>query len=330
MTTPERSGGGLLDLDSERAVDDIVSGLRDAVLRDLGRRGVVVAVSGGIDSSLVAALCVRAFGAEKVFGLFLPERDSSPDSLVLATMLASFYDFELHTEDITYTLAAFGCYERRDEAIRTAIPQYTSEWRSKIVLPPLLGSDRLRTFSVVAESPDGERVERRLPATAYLQVVAATNFKQRTRKTLEYYHADRLVYAVAGTPNRLEYDQGFFVKLGDGAADVKPIAHLYKTQVFQLAEHLGMPEEILSRTPTTDTYSLSQGQDEFYFSVPYAVLDVCLAAYDRGLDAAAIAPDVGLSEDDVARVYADIQAKRRVAHYLHQPPLLVASLDRTP
>lgn len=321
------SAADLLDLDPGRATEEIVDGLRDSVLRELRRRGAVVGISGGIDSSVVAALCARAFGPERVLGLLMPEADSSPDSLQLGRLLATSLGIETIVEDITATLTAFGCYARRDAAIRKAIPEYGPGWRSKIVLPPLLGSNRLRTYSVVVESPQGERIQKRLPASAYLEVVAATNFKQRTRKALEYFHADRLVYAVAGTPNRLEYDQGFFVKLGDGAADVKPIAHLYKTQVFRLAEHLGVPEQIRSRPPTTDTYSLPQGQDEFYFSVPYSTLDVCVAARDRGLSAAAIAAEVGLSEQDVERVYADIDAKRRVAYYLHRPPLLVASLD---
>jgi len=321
------SAADLLDLDPNRAIEQIVDGLRDSVLRDIRRRGAVVGLSGGIDSSLVAALCARALGPERVLGLLMPEADSSPDSLELGRLIAASLGIETLVEDITPTLTAFRCYERRDAAIREAIPDYGPGWRSKIVLPPLLGSDRLRTYSVVAESPDGERFEKRLPASAYLQIVAATNFKQRTRKVLEYFHADRLVYAVAGTPNRLEYDQGFFVKLGDGAADVKPIAHLYKSQVFRLAEHLGVPKEIRSRPPTTDTYSLPQGQDEFYFSVPYSTLDVCVAARDRGLPPSAIAAEVGLSEEDVERVYADIDAKRRVAYYLHQPPLFVAPLE---
>ncbi len=321
------SAADLLDLDPGRATEEIVDGLRDSVLRELRRRGAVVGISGGIDSSVVAALCARAFGPERVLGLLMPEADSSPDSLQLGRLLATSLGIETIVEDITATLTAFGCYARRDAAIRKAIPEYGPGWRSKIVLPPLLGSNRLRTYSVVVESPQGERIQKRLPASAYLEVVAATNFKQRTRKTLEYFHADRLVYAVAGTPNRLEYDQGFFVKLGDGAADVKPIAHLYKTQVFRLAEHLGVPDQIRSRPPTTDTYSLPQGQDEFYFSVPYSTLDVCLAARDRGFPASAIAAEVGLSEQDVERVYADIDAKRRAAYYLHQPPLLAASLD---
>jgi NAD+ synthase len=162
-----------------------------------------------------------------------------------------------------------------------------------------------------------------MPAAAYLQMVAATNFKQRTRKMMEYYHADRLAYAVAGTPNLLEYDQGFFVKQGDGAADFKPIAHLYKTQVYALAEYLEVPAEIRRRPPTTDTFSLSQSQEEFYFSLPYGDMDLCLWAHAHGTPAAEVAPALGLTPEQVERVYRDIEAKRRASVYLHHAPLLV-------
>jgi len=175
----------------------------------------------------------------------------------------------------------------------------------------------------VIQSPDGEVKKARLPLKAYLQLVAATNFKQRTRKMLEYYHADRLNYAVLGTPNRLEYDQGFFVKGGDGLADVKPIAHLYKTQVYGMARHLGLPEAILSTVPTTDTYSLEQGQDEFYFAVPYQQMDVLLHAYGAGVSPAEAGAAVGLTEEQASWVYRDIAAKRRTTRYLHLGALLV-------
>jgi NAD+ synthase len=230
-------------------------------------------------------------------------------------------------EDITPMLTAAGCYERRDAAIRTVLPEYGEGWKAKIVLPSLLGGSRYSLFSVVAESPEGERREARLTAEAYREVVAATSFKQRVRKMLEYHHADRLDYAVVGTPNRLEYDQGFFVKNGDGSADVKPIAHLYKTQVYQLSEHLGVPAEIRERLPTTDTYALEQSQEEFYFSVPFDKLDVCLYAWNQGLTAEAAAGATGLDVAVVERVYEDIERKRRAAAYLHAPPLLVAPLD---
>jgi NAD+ synthase len=322
---------GVLDLDAEAAVEEIVAGLREVVGTRLRKRGAVVGLSGGIDSSVCAALAVRAFGPQRVLGVLMPESDSASDTLDLSRMSADSLGIETVLEDITPILDAAGCYERRDAAFRSVLPDYGEGWKAKIVLPSLLGSNRYRLFSVVAESPDGQRHEARLTAGAYREVVAATNFKQRTRKMLEYHHADRLDYAVVGTPNRLEYDQGFFVKQGDGAADVKPIAHLYKTQVYALADHLGVPETIRSRPPTTDTYSLPQSQEEFYFSLPWDKMDLCLYGRTQGLPPEAIAGAVGLSAEDVERVYGDIDAKRRVAGVLHLGPQLVVDdpgLDR--
>jgi NAD+ synthase len=317
-----------LRLDAGRAVDEIAERLRDAVYKDLRRRGAVVGLSGGVDSSLVAHLCAHAFGPERVLGVLMPEGESAPDTLDLSRVSAEAAGVETVVEDITELLRAAGCYQRRDAAIRTVLPEYGEGWKAKIVLPSLLGGSRYSLFTVVAESPEGERREARLTATAYREVVAATNFKQRVRKMLEYYHADRLDYAVVGTPNRLEYDQGFFVKNGDGAADVKPIAHLYKTQVYQLAEEVGVPAEIRERPPTTDTYALEQSQEEFYFSVPFDKLDLCLYARNQGLPAEEAAAATGLDVELVERVYEDIERKRRGAEYLHAPPLLVAELDR--
>jgi NAD+ synthase len=312
-----------LRLDAAAATDDIAERLQHLVYRVQRKRGAVIGLSGGIDSSVTAALCVRAFGPERVLGLLMPEADSADDTLELSRLVGSSLGIEVVLEEITPILEAAGCYERRDEAIRSVIPDYGPGWRSKIVLPTILGRDGFSVYSVVAEDPAGRRVEARLSADAYRGVVAATNFKQRTRKMLEYHHADRRDFAVAGTPNRLEYDQGFFVKLGDGAADVKPIAHLYKTQVFQLAEHLGLPEEIRSRPPTTDTYSLPQSQEEFYFALPYDLMDLCLYARDHDLPASALVEVTGLSAQDVERVYKDIDRKREATRYLHLGPQLV-------
>jgi NAD+ synthase len=312
-----------LEIDAEAVVDEIVGELKETVLKRLRRRGAVVALSGGIDSSVCAALAARAFGPQKVLGIFMPEADSAGDTLDLSRLSAESVGIPTVLEDITGILEATGCYTRRDEAIRQVLPEYGSGWRAKIVLPPLLDGDRFRLFTVVAESPAGERREARLTSTAYREVVAATNFKQRTRKMLEYHHADRLDYAVVGTPNRLEYDQGFFVKNGDGAADVKPIAHLYKTQVYRLADYLEIPAEIRTRPPTTDTYSLPQSQEEFYFSLPYDKMDLCLYAKTNGFAPEAVAEAVALSPEDVERVFKDVDAKRRVADYLHLGPQLV-------
>jgi NAD+ synthase len=317
----------VLELDPERAVAEIVEGLREAVRGRLRRRGAVLGLSGGIDSSVCCALSALAFGPERVLGLLMPEADSAPDTLELSRLSAASVGVETVLEDITGLLEAAGCYRRRDEAIRRVIPEYGPGWRSKIALPGLGDGDGFRLFSVIAESPRGERTEARLTSVAYREVVAATNFKQRTRKMLEYHHADRLDYAVVGTPNRLEYDQGFFVKCGDGAADVKPIAHLYKTQVYQLAEHLGVPDEIRRRPPTTDTYALEQSQEEFFFSVPYQAMDLCLYGHNAGVPPEAVAEAAGLPVEAAERVYRDIEAKRRATAYLHLPPLLVSPVS---
>ncbi len=316
---------GVLDIDPEPTIDAIVAGLREAVQVRLRKRGAVVGLSGGIDSSVVLALCARAFGPENVLGLLMPERDSAGDTGALASLAAKSAGVETVEEDITSVLEAVGCYRRRDEAFRELIPEYGAGWKAKIVLPPILGGDSYRLFSVVARSPDGEEVRARVTAETYRRIVAATNFKQRTRKMLEYHHADRLDYAVAGTPNRLEYDLGFFVKNGDGAADVKPIAELYKTQVYELAAALGVPEEIRARTPTTDTYPLAQDQEEFYFSLPYEQMDLALYSRLHDYPPESLAAAIGFSSEDATRIYADIDAKRRVAEVLHLPALLQSS-----
>jgi len=262
-----------------------------------------------------------------VLGLFMPEHHSSDDSLMLGQMLVSAIGIDAQIENLGPTLEAAGCYRRQEEAIRTVFPEYGPGFKSKITLPSILEGNRLNVFQLTIQTPQGEIKSSRMKPAAYLQLVAATNFKQRLRKMMEYYHADRLNYAVAGTPNRLEYDQGFFVKQGDGAADFKPIAHLYKTQVFALAEFLGVPEEIRRRTPTTDTYSMAQTQEEFYFALPYDRMDLCLYGHNHGVAPAEVAPVVDLLPDQVERVYKDIEAKRRTTQYLHLRPLLVEPVN---
>jgi NAD+ synthase len=314
----------VLRIDEAQETARVAQAIREQVMGTLRRRGAVVGMSGGIDSSVTAALCVKAFGPERVFGLLMPERDSSGDALRLGRQLAEQLGIRYAVEDIAPALEGLGCYRRQLDAIRMVVPEYGEGWRCKLTLPSILDGDRLNITSLTIQDPAGAQRTVRMTPAAYLQMVAATNFKQRTRKMMEYYHADRLNYAVAGTPNLLEYDQGFFVKQGDGAADFKPIAHLYKTQVFALAAHLGVPEEIRRRPPTTDTFSLAQSQEEFYFALPYQEMDLCLWAHLHQVPASEVAPVLKLKPEQVERVYKDIEAKRRVSVYLHHPPILLA------
>ena len=292
-----------------------------AAVRQLGRRGAVVAVSGGVDSGVVAGICVRAQGAEHVLCLRLPERDIGGSSSDLGLELARSLGARTEEEPITEALEALGCYRRRDEAIRRVFPDYEPAWRHKLVRSAPSGG--IIVFSLVVQRPDGSEERRRMPSDAYRELISATNMKQRVRKLIEYTWADRLGYAVIGTPNLLEYDQGFFVKGGDGLADVKPIARLYKSQVYRLAQELALPEAIATRAPTTETFSMPQTQEEFYFGHPYERMDLLIWGQAEGVEPPELAPRVALDPEEVATAYAEIERRRVATEYLHAPPTII-------
>ena len=316
----------VLEIDASSEAERISAQLRDAIAGILRRRGAVVAISGGVDSGVCAALAVRALGPERVLALILPEHESSPESVIRARSLAAHLGIQPVEQDIGPTLEAIGCYRWRDEAVRRVLPEYGAGWRMKLAVSGGI-EGRINYFRLIARSPDGASFEARLGLKDYLQIVAATSFKQRIRKTLEYFHADRCNYAVIGTPNRLEYDQGFFVKNGDGAADVKPIAHLYKSQIYALAQFLHLPADVATASPTTDTYSLPQGQDEFYFGLPYRQMDLALWALNHGIAPEPLAQALGLSADAARHVYNDIRAKRQATQYQHRQAMLLAPVS---
>ncbi len=311
-------------IDPAAECERIVRFLHKAVRQRLHRYGGVVGISGGVDSSVVLALCVRAFGAAKVAAVMMPEKDSDPETERLSRMVAAHFGVEPILENITPVLDGFGCYPRRDEAIRRLFPEYDAAagYKAKIGLPQnLLEQDTMNVFYLTIVTPEGEERSQRLPLREYFQIVAASNFKQRTRMAMLYYHAELRNYAVIGTANKNEHDQGFFVKWGDGGVDVKPIAHLFKTQVYQLAEYLGVPEEIRRRPPTTDTYSAPSTQQEFFFRLPFETMDLLWYAQEHGVPIAEVAAVMGLSETQVQRAFEDFSRKQRTTEYLRMQPL---------
>ncbi len=306
-------GPSVLELDLEAEATRIASTLR-AQVGDLKRRGLVLGLSGGIDSGLCIALAVRALGSERVVALLMPDRDTPDDATQRAAAYGRRLGVEVILEDIDASLEALGCFRRRDEAVRRVFPDLPDGYRAKVALAgEVMDTDRVPYFNLVVDDGAGGQQTRRMPPDAYLQVVSATNMKQRVRKLVEYTHAETRNYAVLGTPNHLEYALGFFVRGGDGLADVKPIAHLYKTQVFALAAHLGVDGSIRSAVPSTDTYSLPQTQEEFYFGISLGQVDLMLYAQEHDIPREAIAEGMGLSLDQVDRVLRDMTGKRRAA-----------------
>lgn len=322
MTTSKPFHRDILKLDAEKEVARIAEQLRQNIFKVLKRKGGIIGISGGVDSAVALGIAVRAMKPARLVTLLLPEMESSPDSARLAREVCRQYGATPLVEDITGTLLGFGCYQRRDEAVHQVFPEYDSTYRLKITLPSdFLEKKTLNFFSATIISPEGEEQSKRLAPQQLRQIVAATNFKQRSRAAMLYYHAELYNYAVIGTPQRNEHDQGFFVKYGDGAMDVKPLGHLYKTQVYQLAEYLEVPEEIRTRPPTSDTYSAESTQEEFFFRLPFETMDLIWYGLDNDIPAEVVAAEMDLEPEQVTRVYTDLTQKRRTTDYLRTPPL---------
>ena len=307
----------------DEVCEKIIIKLKQDVKYKLQRRGVVIGISGGIDSSACLALSAKAFGPNNVTAIMLPEQDSSDDSRKLAEELAAAFGVtQTLVENITGALEGFGCYQRRDEAIARVITDFDPEVdKAKIEIKQDPASTLPPIFSITVIKPNGKVVSKLLPAMEYLQIVAATNFKQRSRMSMLYYHAERLHCAVIGTPNKHEVEQGFFVKYGDGGADVMPIGHLYKTQVYQIAAHLGVPQDILDRTPTTDTYTAEQTQEDFFYQMPHKEMDLLWYGWENGYDAEEVGKVMDRTKKEVENIYKNMARKKKTTEYLRMKPI---------
>lgn len=323
VTRPPFSKEIILIPDLEAEINRLAHHINEDILIKMKRKGAVLGISGGIDSSVTMALAVKALGPERVFGIMLPEQESNSDSLRLARELTDKFGVPSLIENISAALQGFKCYERRDEAIKRVFPEFDPlTYKSKIGinrtglnhnLPPI--------FSLTIISPEGNEKKKVIPVREYLQIVAASNFKQRTRMSMLYYHSEAMHYAVLGTANKHEIEQGFFVKHGDGGVDLLPIGHLYKTQVYQMAAALGVPEEIISRTPTSDTYSAEQSQEEFFFQMPFREMDLLWYGFEHEYAPEEVGEVMGMTVDQVNMVYNNFKRKQRTTEYLRMAPI---------
>lgn len=306
----------------DEVCSNIINKLKQDVRFTLQRRGGIVGISGGIDSSVSLALAAKALSSNNVLGVMLPEQDSSPDSKMLAEELAEKFGVSTVVEDITGALEGFGCYRRRDEAIARVVEEFDPKVdKAKIEIKQDITQNIPAVFSITVIKPNGKIISKLLPAREYLQIVASTNFKQRSRMSMLYYHAERMHYAVIGTPNKHEVEQGFFVKYGDGGADVMPIGHLYKTQVYQLAEYLGVPQGIIERTPTTDTYTAEQTQEDFFYQLPFETMDLIWYGWENNYSVEEVADVMGKTTEQIQNIYKNFERKRKTTDYLRMKPI---------
>ncbi len=310
----------ILKLDCKSETERICSFIKQQII-EMKREGVVIGLSGGIDSALSAELCVKALGKECVLGLILPEKDSNPVSSRYAKKQAKKLDIETEEIDITSVLESFGTYKKRDSIIKNIFPDYSSEYKLKLTLPvDLLSKDAYNIFTLNINDNKGNVKSCRLNKEALNGIVAATDTKQRTRMMHLYYYAEMKNYLVCGTTNKSEVIQGFFVKYGDGGVDIEPIAHLYKTQVYQISKYLGVIKEIIERNPSPDTFSFQVSDEEFYFRMPYDILDPLLYAWENKIKISEICKALDLQEQQVKRAFRDFTSKYNATKHLRQLP----------
>jgi NAD+ synthase len=311
---------GILKINCQSETDRIC----DFIVKQVGvmkRDGAVIGISGGVDSALCSALCVKALGKSKVLGLILPERESNSVSEKYAAKHAKNIGLDPITDNITGTLEGFGTYKRRDEAIRAVFPEYNDQYKSKLTLPPdLLTKDAFNFFTLKIEDPQGNIKTARLDYKTSRNILSAANTKQITRMMYLNYYAEKNNYIVCGTTNRSEYIQGFFVKYGDGGVDVEPIAHLYKTQVYELSDYIAIIPEIRNRAPSPDTFSMVVTDEEMHFRIPFDTLDLLLYAWERKLEPSEVGAAMNLTEAQVKRAFRDITSKYNATNYLRLPP----------
>lgn len=295
--------------------------IRQQVFSEFKKRGVVVGLSGGVDSSVTATLCVRALGPDKVLGVILPEKESHPSSSRCARIVAKRLGIKVIKRDITSILKAFGAYAIREEIVKKRIPHFRSNDLYRMIMPGnILESKSLNIPSLEVKTRRHPVQSILLQAKDYLTMIAATNIKQRTRMILLYYYAEQDNYIVAGTTNLTEYLLGFFVKYGDGGVDIDPIRHLYKTEVYQLAKYLKIPKMIIERKPSPDTFSYPVSDEELYFRLPYQTLDLLLYAWKNNIPLSKVKKSLGMTSEQLNRVFRDFQLKCKIAEFLKKNP----------
>lgn len=310
-----------LNINPEVVSGQIENFIRETLRDFYGRKGIVIGLSGGLDSAVSAALCVRAVGPNRVLGVLLPEKDSNPVSAEFGKMVADSLNIECLEINITSVLEELGVYEKREMVIEKLIPDISKPYKFRLVLPQdLLNRDRLNVYYLEVLPEGGDVIRKRLSHSDYLQIMAANDIKQRIRMTQLYYQAEKRHYIVCGTTNKSETTQGFFVKYGDGGVDIEPIAHLYKYQVYQMGEFLEVPQQVLSRTPSPDTYSYEVSDKDFYFCLPYDLVDTILYAMENNIPKKELANALELEYEQIERAWSDLAHKIDITEHLRIMP----------
>mgnify|MGYP003334117581 FL=1 len=312
----------ILDIQNTDSVEtELQNFIKDQVFDKFKRKGTVVGISGGIDSALTCTLCTKAIGKDNVLGVLMPEKDSNPKSAIYARNLCEKLGVRFVTIDITNILDSFKVYNTREQIIKKYFPNFTNQDKYRIVVPNRLvnnSSISLPHLEILDEKNQMHKI--RLSLHDHLELTAATNIKHRTRMAMLYYYAEKNHFVVAGTTNKSELVQGYYVKYGDGGVDIEPLAEIYKTQVYQISSHLEISDEIINRKPSPDTWNFEVSDEDFFFGLPYRTMDLILYASENNISPEIISVELGVTLEQLERIMDDQKKKWKSSQHMREIP----------
>jgi NAD+ synthase len=305
--------------DLETTVNSVTDFIKNEVFEKFQKSGAVLGLSGGIDSAVTCGLCVKSLNPEKILGLIMPERESDPQSQETAENVGKEFNIETKVVDITNILESFGVYEKKENIVKEKFPDFDSECKYRVVVPPKLESSVGIPY---LEILDGKGIthQTKISSSEFLNLTAATSIKHRVRMALLYYHAEKDHLVVAGTTNKSEYMQGYFVKYGDGGSDIEPLVNLYKSQIYQLGKFLNVPNEVISKDASPDVWSYTTNDEEFFYSVPYKIVDLILYGRENNLSINEIQKHSKISIENIEKLLKFQDQKHIKSNHMREMP----------